>query len=280
ALHHPAEDGKEPYGPACRDYFWLLCRLVDSLPDEVVKGDMLVAFTQWEASLRNIGLTGVLPLVGFNTGDKGIKKQGSSLEDPQCCVVDIDGLARNLAKSILSREYLEARHNTVEDDGLIGLLNLMSNVLKHNPPFKTSKEGHEFLTQVFNFLFALPNPRKRHVPKCKSQLSRSSTYDLLVELVKGAPENYNHLHEKLLSQHKPGPQSPYPWDYWPHEDGRSDCGYVGLTNLGATCYMASCMQHLYMMPQARTSILRAKCDNNSKHEQTLRELQRMFAYLL
>lgn len=77
-----------------------------------------------------------------------------------------------------------------------------------------------------------------------------------------------------------GPNSPYPWDYWPHEDGRSDCGYVGLTNLGATCYMASCMQHLYMMPQARTSILRAKCDNNSKHEHTLRELQRMFAYLL
>nr|CAD7454071.1 unnamed protein product [Timema tahoe] len=242
---------------------------------------MLAAFTQWEASLCNIGLTGVLLLVSFNTGDKGFKKQGAeSLEDPQCCVVDIDGLARNLAKSILSREYLEARHNTVEDDGLIGLLNLMSNVLKHNPPFKTSKEGHEFLTQVFNFLFALPNPRKRHVPKCKSQLSRSSTYDLLVELVKGAAENYNHLHEKLLSQHKPGPQSPYPWDYWPHEDGRSDCGYVGLTNLGATCYMASCMQHLYMMPQARTSILRAKCDNNSKHELTLRELQRMFAYLL
>ena len=44
--------------------------------------------------------------------------------------------------------------------------------------------------------------------------------------------------------------------------------------------MASCMQHLYMMPQARTSILRAKCDNNSKHAHTLRELQRMFAYLL
>lgn len=34
------------------------------------------------------------------------------------------------------------------------------------------------------------------------------------------------------------------------------------------------------MPQARTSILRAKCDSDSKHEHTLRELQRMFAYLL
>jgi hypothetical protein len=25
------EDGKEPYGPACRDYFWILCRLVENL---------------------------------------------------------------------------------------------------------------------------------------------------------------------------------------------------------------------------------------------------------
>lgn len=50
----------------------------------------------------------------------------------------------------------------------------------------------------------------------------------------------------------------YPWDYWPHEDGRSKCGYVGLTNLGATCYMATCMQHLYMIPQARQSVLQAK----------------------
>ena len=44
--------------------------------------------------------------------------------------------------------------------------------------------------------------------------------------------------------------------------------------------MASCMQHLYMMPQARASILNAKFCNESKHEQTLRELQRMFAYLM
>jgi ubiquitin carboxyl-terminal hydrolase 34 len=44
--------------------------------------------------------------------------------------------------------------------------------------------------------------------------------------------------------------------------------------------MASCMQHLYMMPQARNAILQAKADSAGKHEQTLVELQRMFAYLL
>lgn len=71
-----------------------------------------------------------------------------SIEDPQGCILDIDGLAKRVSQAILSREYLETRHNTVEDDGLIGLLNLMTNIVKHNPPFKTSKEGEEFLVQV------------------------------------------------------------------------------------------------------------------------------------
>lgn len=59
----------------------------------------------------------------------------------------------------------------------------------------------------------------------------------------------------------------YQWDYWPHEDGRSKCGYVGLTNLGATCYLATCMQHLYMIPQARESVLQAKvtCVSSAHH---------------
>lgn len=117
------------------------------------------------------------------------------------------------------------------------------------------------------------------MPKCKSQKSRAAAYDLLIELVKGAPENYMILHNKLLAHHQPGPHSPYPWDYWPAEEGRSECGYVGLTNLGATCYMASCMQHLYMMPQARLAILKAD-PTKSKHQHTLIEMQRMFAYLL
>ncbi|KAK5649017.1 hypothetical protein RI129_003909 [Pyrocoelia pectoralis] len=234
------EEGKEPYGPACRDYFWLISRLVDSLPSEIVK---------------------------------------ESLDEPNTCVVDLNSLTEKIALSILTRDYLETRHRTVDDDGLIGLLNLLTNLLKHHPPCQVSKLGQDWLCKIFDFLFELPNPKMRHVPKCKSARSRTAAFDLLVELVKNAPQNYAILHEKLLKQHQPGPNSPYPWDYWPHEDGRSECGYVGLTNLGATCYMASCMQHLYMMPQARASILSANTEH-SKHEPTLKELQRMFAYLL
>lgn len=60
------------------------------------------------------------------------------------------------------------------------------------------------MLQVFEYLFALPTPRQRQVPKCKSTGARAAAYDLLVELVKSAPENYELLHDKLLAQHKPG----------------------------------------------------------------------------
>lgn len=64
-----------------------------------------------------------------------------------------------------------------------------------------------YFVQVYDFLFALPNPRLRHVPKCKSPRSRTAAFDLLVELVKGVPENYGILHEKLLKQHQPGSEA-------------------------------------------------------------------------
>lgn len=68
-------------------------------------------------------------------------------------MVDLESLASRVYRSIIQREYLETRHNTVEDDGLIGLLNLIGNILKHNPSFKTGTEGQELLNEVTRPLF-------------------------------------------------------------------------------------------------------------------------------
>ncbi|CAG4931724.1 unnamed protein product [Parnassius apollo] len=240
AVHH-AEEGKEPYGPACRDYFWLVCRLIDGLPEDFFKD-------------------------GATSEDSGAP--------------DLNELCEQIRLSLEKREIIEKRSEPcTPDDGLYGQLSLMTHLLKHPLRFKTSEQGTRTLEMVFGFLFDVPNPEQRNLPKCKSQKSRAAAYDLLVELVRGAPDNYMVLHNKLMEHHKPGPQSGYPWDYWPAEESRSECGYVGLTNLGATCYMASCMQHLYMMPQARAAVLRAD-PSRSRHATTLHEMQRMFAYLM
>lgn len=144
------EESKEALGPACWDYFWLICRLVDSLPQEAIEK------------------------------------------------INLEALAQKAVQSVLDREYNETSHNTIEDDGLVGLLHLCCNVMAHNTPCKERKLGQNLLhNRVFDFLFALPNPRAIHVPKYKSQLSRSSALDLLVELVKSSTDNYKQLHEKF-----------------------------------------------------------------------------------
>ena len=129
----------------------------------------------------------------------------------------------------------------------------------------------------------MPTPREKDLPKCKSAISRTACYDLLVEMCKGCSANYLLLHGKLMDIHRAEAHKPYPWEYWPREDGRSECGYVGLTNLGATCYMAACVQQLYMIPLARDCILKSSVSfddaNAGKYSPTLYELQRMFAYL-
>lgn len=32
------DEDKLNYGPACRDYFWLMCRLVNCLPNDIIQG--------------------------------------------------------------------------------------------------------------------------------------------------------------------------------------------------------------------------------------------------
>ncbi len=58
--------------------------------------------------------------------------------------------------------------------------------------------------------------------------------------------------------------APYKWDYWPHDDVRAECRFVGLTNLGATCYLASTIQQLYMIPEARQAVFTAKVSSYYK----------------
>ena len=97
----------------------------------------------------------------------------------------------------------------------------------------------------------------------------------------GSFANFAVLAEKLSKQHcKDSHDRSYPWDYWPDEDARSSCDFVGLTNLGATCYMASCMQHLFMVAPAKRGILSSDALlQTTQHKKILVELQKLFAFL-
>ena len=51
------------------------------------------------------------------------------------------------------------------------------------------------------------------------------------------------------------------FQYMPPVDGRSRAGFVGLRNGGATCYMNSVIQQLYMTPGVKEAILNSDDEN-------------------
>lgn len=62
--------------------------------------------------------------------------------------VELTQLANRVWESIKKREYVEKRHSSIEDDGLVGMLSFMCNIMKYDNVFKFSKLGLEALDLV------------------------------------------------------------------------------------------------------------------------------------
>eukprot|EP00002_Diphylleia_rotans_P025264 TRINITY_DN4994_c0_g1_i3.p1 TRINITY_DN4994_c0_g1~~TRINITY_DN4994_c0_g1_i3.p1 ORF type:complete len:1060 (-),score=216.65 TRINITY_DN4994_c0_g1_i3:722-3901(-) len=63
------------------------------------------------------------------------------------------------------------------------------------------------------------------------------------------------------------------------DEERSACGYAGLENQGATCYLNSLIQSLYMTPEVRSLVLQFSFESRTRKVIPLK-LQRLFADLL
>jgi len=71
------------------------------------------------------------------------------------------------------------------------------------------------------------------------------------------------------------------WGYDPQMIKKANCGFVGLQNLGATCYVNSIIQQFFMNREFRLGILDAPVDRDDpgKHDTLLYQLQALFSNL-
>ncbi|CAL4062679.1 unnamed protein product [Meganyctiphanes norvegica] len=95
-------------------------------------------------------------------------------------------------------------------------------------------------------------PAEQAIPVCSSQSTVIAAYELLVTLCTNCVLNLKILSQMLTNMYyAETEESISEWEYLPPVGPRPHKGFVGLKNAGATCYMNSVLQQLYMIPQIR-----------------------------
>ncbi|GAB0088843.1 Probable ubiquitin carboxyl-terminal hydrolase FAF [Sergentomyia squamirostris] len=94
-------------------------------------------------------------------------------------------------------------------------------------------------------------------PVCRSSHTIAAACDLLVALCQDSVPNMKLLVNTLMDMFCSDTEPLREWEYLPPVGPRSNKGFCGLKNAGATCYMNSVLQQLYMVSPIRMGILSA-----------------------
>eukprot|EP00271_Cylindrocystis_brebissonii_P017350 TRINITY_DN4491_c0_g1_i1.p1 TRINITY_DN4491_c0_g1~~TRINITY_DN4491_c0_g1_i1.p1 ORF type:complete len:2223 (-),score=458.73 TRINITY_DN4491_c0_g1_i1:345-6917(-) len=132
----------------------------------------------------------------------------------------------------------------------------------------------------FGTLRQPPEEDKLLQPRCGTSQSRVMAFQLLLALCAQSADNLKEIMISLTGLHFHNDFF-LEWDYVPTYVRRPAGGYVGLKNAGATCYMNSVFQQLFMQPHVRKSILSCEeCDERERPESVFFQVQSMFGALL
>jgi len=94
---------------------------------------------------------------------------------------------------------------------------------------------------------------------CQTPSVTAAAFDLLVSLCTGCPGNLSQLAAMLTEMFYTRDEVVGEWEYLPPVGPRPSQGFVGLKNAGATCYMNSVLQQLYMLGGIKEGVL--KCED-------------------
>ena len=97
------------------------------------------------------------------------------------------------------------------------------------------------------------------IPVSNTGTTLMAAFELLVALVTGCVPNLKLVSEMLTEMfHSDKDEVIQDWEYLPPVGPRPTKGFVGLKNAGATCYMNSVLQQLFMIESVRNGVLEAE----------------------
>ena len=167
-----------------------------------------------------------------------------------------------------------------KDEILSGVLQILQLLISKYPIPIQDSTLHLILETC---LFAIPESKLSpsfDPPKCKNSKTRKFAFKLLLELCVKSSASLSkvtsfldHFHEdpSWRTSRKPD------WNISPITKEKSQLGFVGLKNLGCTCYMNSILQQLYMIKTFSQSIL--KLSDFNDEDNLLYQLKYIFSGL-
>ena len=223
-------------------------------------------------------------------------------------IFSANSILNNCINEINSRPTLEERHSDYEDKVLGGYMSLAIAILQICPQLKKyigDSKGLNFTKKLFDYLFELPKieNKEANLPKWKSKTTRKKAFNLLLWLCQSseevgsskhhANENYSTLFKELYLYHREMDEVEHGtkinMENFDSDVGlRSTSGFSGLKNFGATWYMNSVIQQLFMIPDFRYGVLSSEVklgkdifiiNLDDKASSTLFQLQLTFANL-
>ncbi|KAF9401029.1 hypothetical protein BGX21_002899 [Mortierella sp. AD011] len=198
-------------------------------------------------------------------------------------------LYTRLMETIINHPSSEDMSSLKEDTVLVGMLKVATAMINTDQKLKQLDTGFRIIDYIFDEClfpqtFGVLNSEKSSVPsgaKCKSEGSRSAAFRFLEESARGEPKILRHVIVKTRKHFEREFEVEDQWGYDPQTIKRASCGFVGLQNLGATCYVNSIIQQFFMNRDFRSGILDAPVseDDPGKHDTLLYQLQALFGNL-
>ena len=232
--------------------------------------------------------------------------------------VDFTDFVQQILLYLQQREVVESGEYDPADTLFNGLVSVVLTIISRNQRLREIVTKQPFIlndgseSDVFKFLFEClfcnsPLPSKElsdreianHMEvsfaklRCKHQTSRMLVFDLLTALVQGNMESCSRALTLLMGVLRGAEQRIVPACFAKplNSMSRSFTGFVGMQNLGCTCYINSVLQQLFLIPFVRNRILCARPSYEEEDEEEgqkmivhkndilLSELQRLFAFL-
>uniref|UniRef100_A0A914CZY1 USP domain-containing protein n=1 Tax=Acrobeloides nanus TaxID=290746 RepID=A0A914CZY1_9BILA len=294
-------------------YFSLLCRLVElcssmfnlkinHLNNRIqlvllwIEQAKQISSAQAESYPKDILLTGYLNLAAAmfrQLSPEEKSKLGSSVDGPQLIKMLFDEFLFPYSRSFLemnAMDLLEQRGETSTGGSPYNLQSIQRSATYAgiNQPGSSSMMPRSATVAHIS----------RWVPVCGTDSSQKAAFDLIHELSYDNPQNFEVVFKTLVQifYHKPFPTK-IEWDYMPSFIPRGPSNFVGLKNAGATCYMNSVFQQMFMVESIRNAIINAPCgasldldseentrlsggDKDEYVIQVLQSVQAIFAHLL